>query len=55
MQVSRCVHSSQDFKRMVKHSAGLTIVADVAIATGPAVVCNKSYYIMYKIFVTLRS
>jgi len=29
----------------VKGSAGLTIVANVAIATGPAVFCNKSYLV----------
>jgi len=28
-------------------SAGLTIVANVAIATGPAVFCNKSYLLHY--------
>jgi len=39
-------------------SAGLTIAANVAIATGPAVFCNKSYllhYTVYKIFFSLRS
>ena len=28
-------------------SAGLTIVANVAIATGPGVFCNKSYLLHY--------
>jgi len=28
-------------------SAGLTIVANVAVATGPAVFCNKSYLLHY--------
>jgi len=43
-------------------SAGLTIVANVAIATGPALlgsprssVINLIYYITYKIFFSLRS
>jgi len=29
------------------YSAGLTIVANVAIATGPAVFCNKHYLLHY--------
>ena len=44
------------------HSAGLTIVASVAIATGPALlgaprssVINLIYYIIYKIAFSLRS
>ena len=46
----------------VLHSAGLTIVANVAIATGPALlvaprssVINLIYYIIRKIFFSLRS
>jgi len=37
-------------------SAGLTIVAKVAIATGPAVFAiNLIYYIIYNIFFNLRN
>jgi len=46
----------------IQRSAGLTIIADVGIATGPGFLgtprssaTNLNYYIIYKIFFNLRN
>ena len=61
VKLSLCLPKTP-FQWQVKASAGLTIIANVAIATGPALLggprssaINLFYYIIYNIFFSLRS